>query len=130
MSQTTSITAASTTRQFEAFIRSIPKVKTLGEARRLRADIEREQRLAKVGLESERRDQHDKTAEVSLKRAKRYSKRLERARLEIDARIATLSNMNGKVCNIHVSRLLLTVAIKSIAKPAIKRSNCHVLKPD
>ena len=78
-------------------MRSIPKLKTLGEARRLRADIEREQRLAKAALEKTTQEaEGNKDADGQLKRAKRYVKRLERARTEVDARILILSRPNGK----------------------------------
>ncbi|ORX36019.1 PXA domain-domain-containing protein [Kockovaella imperatae] len=82
-----SITATSSTRQFEAFLRSIPKVRTLGEARHLRVDIEREQRAAKSALD----EAIESNDELRSKIAKKYLKRLERARLEVDNRITALS---------------------------------------
>lgn len=81
-----SITATSSTRQFEAFLRSIPKVRTLGEARHLRADIEREQRIAKSALD----EAVELGNEARIKFARKYVKRLERARLEADHRITAL----------------------------------------
>ena len=95
---TSTISAASSTRQFDTFIRSISRLKTLGEARRLRADVEREQRGATAALDDEvRRAGEGKEAETRLRTARRYAKRLERAKLEIDARIAVLLQQQGRV---------------------------------
>jgi sorting nexin-25 len=107
----TSITAQSSTRQFEAFLRSIPKVKTLGEARRLRADVDREYRLAKTELDgTSSLDRADHDAEKDVKRTKKYLKRLDRARLEVDARITVLSRSPGKVCQLYLRCRLLIIA--------------------
>lgn len=88
---TTSITAHSTTKEFEEFMRSLPKLRTLGEARRLRADADRELRSARAAQKPAASDM-DKDA----RRAVRYVHRLERARWQIDRRIAHLS---GKAAN-------------------------------
>jgi sorting nexin-25 len=70
----------------------------LGEARRLRADVDREQRMAKTALDQRlQADQVEKDADLHIKRARKYVKRLERARLEVDARITVLSRSPGKV---------------------------------
>ncbi|ORY33714.1 PXA domain-domain-containing protein [Naematelia encephala] len=95
MPPASSISAASSSRQFDAFIKSITKLKTLGEARRLRADVEREQRAAKVTLETEEAS-HSRGQErdLQLKRAHKHVARLAKARIEIDKRIAILSGQS------------------------------------
>ncbi|KLT41918.1 hypothetical protein CC85DRAFT_292390 [Cutaneotrichosporon oleaginosum] len=82
----TSITAHSTTKDFEAFMRSLPKLRTLGEARRLRADVDRELRAARAAEQMTVNDM-----DKDRRRAVRYVHRLERARWQIDRRIAQLS---------------------------------------
>jgi sorting nexin-25 len=105
--QTASINAQSSPKQFEAFIRSIPKLKSLGEARRLRSDLDRELRTASAVLKDTKAmantennnnnnsiNSSESVVEEGKKRfkvAKRYVQRLERAKLSIDARIAALS---------------------------------------
>lgn len=88
-----SISADSTTKQFDTFLKSIPRLKTLGEARRLRADVEREQRAAGATLAKEVAIGDDER----IKRGRKYVKRLESARGEIDARILVLSKQQGGV---------------------------------
>ncbi|BEJ14621.1 hypothetical protein CspHIS471_0403880 [Cutaneotrichosporon sp. HIS471] len=83
---TTSITAHSTTKEFEEFMRSLPKLRTLGDARRLRADVDRELRSARAAQKLTGSEM-DKDG----RRAVRYVHRLERARWQIDRRIAQLS---------------------------------------
>lgn len=71
-------------------MRSIAKLKTLGESRRLRADVDRELRAARSGkftaTAGEDRDR-------ALRRVQRYIHRLERARGQIDRRITLLSGV-------------------------------------
>ncbi|BEI83708.1 hypothetical protein CcaverHIS002_0403120 [Cutaneotrichosporon cavernicola] len=83
---TTSITAHSATKEFEEFMRSLPKLRTLGDARRLRADVDRELRSARAAQKLAGSEM-DKDG----RRAVRYVHRLERARWQIDRRIAQLS---------------------------------------
>jgi sorting nexin-25 len=91
-----SISASSSTQQFDAFIRSVSKLKTLGEARRLRADVERELRAAKLaGADETVKAETGKDAERRLRRAKKYEARLEKARSHIDARIGLLSGQHA-----------------------------------
>jgi sorting nexin-25 len=93
-----SINAESSTRQFDAFIRSISKLRTLGEARRLRADVEREQRFTNTALEKDYMASSDsKDLDTRIKSARRYIKRLDRAKVEIDTRIAVLTRQQGTV---------------------------------
>ena len=95
------MSSASSTKQFEVFLRSISKVKTIGEARRLRSDIERESRIAKLALdEAFTHNAGGKKGEIQLKRAKTYAKRLDRARLEVEYRINALAQhqvQNGTI---------------------------------
>ena len=99
MPPTASITAESSTRHFEVFLKSISRVKTLGEARRLRSDIDREYRLAKVEYEKQlAQEKNLAPEEVELRRARKYVKRLSRAKLEVESRIDVLSKSAGKVC--------------------------------
>ena len=70
----------------------------MGEARRLRADVERELRGAKTSLEGQiKRPIVGRDAELNLKRATKYIQRLDRAKLEIDATIAALTTQQGQV---------------------------------
>ncbi|WVQ97384.1 hypothetical protein IAU59_004496 [Kwoniella sp. CBS 9459] len=92
-----SISATSSSKQFDTFLRSISKLKTLGDARRLRADVERELRSARLALaEESRMGRTGKEGEKSLRRAGKYVHRLEKAKIEIDARIASFSGQHGK----------------------------------
>lgn len=68
-------------------MRSIPRLKTLGEARRLRADVDRELRAARSGV---KHIQSHGSLEQS-QRLERYVHRLEKARSHIDRRVITLS---------------------------------------
>lgn len=79
-----SVSVHSSSKHFDAFLRSIAKLKTLGEARRLKADVERELR----NLSLEPMDKGDERAE---RKRKRYQQRLEKARAQIDDRITVLS---------------------------------------
>ncbi|KAL7424773.1 tRNA (guanine-N(7)-)-methyltransferase (tRNA(m7G46)-methyltransferase) [Cryptotrichosporon argae] len=91
-----SISVHSSTRQFDDFMRSIPKLRTLGEARRLRADVERELRSTaaeRKGLTAE--VARDKQHEARARRVERYYHRLEKARSSIDARIASLAGSSN-----------------------------------
>lgn len=95
-SVTTSISVNSSTQHFDAFISSISRIRTIGEARRMKVDIERESRNAKMLLEKEESNaEGSKDSERSMKRAKRYVGRLERARNQVDAKIDVLAK---KVC--------------------------------
>lgn len=67
-------------------MRSIPKLRTLGEARRLRADVDRELRSARAAQRMASKEE-----EKTSRRAVRYVHRLERARWQIDRRIMSLS---------------------------------------
>ncbi|WWC58463.1 uncharacterized protein I303_101005 [Kwoniella dejecticola CBS 10117] len=88
----TSISANSSSKQFDAFLKSISKLKTLGDARRLRADVERELRTAKLVLADEvRREENGKDGNKILRRAQKYVQRLERAKVDIDHRVGLLS---------------------------------------
>lgn len=84
------ITVHSTTKQFDEFMRSIPKLKTLGEARRLRADLNRELRSARAAQKIAATIT-DAQGDQALRRADRNIRRLERARTHIDRRIVALS---------------------------------------
>jgi sorting nexin-25 len=86
-----SITVHSTSKQFDEFMRSIPKLKTLGDARRLRSDVERESRSARAGLDKARNNSNNQSTQDAARKLVRYVDRLERARTYIDRRIATLS---------------------------------------
>lgn len=98
------ITPMSSTRDVEAFLKSIPKVKTLGEARRLRVDIERAQRQAQSDMDKEvSMEDGAKVTESDLRRSKKFLKRMERARLEIDAKIRSFTGSGAKV-NSSLSR--------------------------
>lgn len=79
-----SISVHSSTKHFDAFIRSIPKLKTLGEARRLKADVERELRSIVATGSSD-------GSERDTQRRERYVRRLEKAKGLIDDRIAALA---------------------------------------
>ncbi|WRT64244.1 uncharacterized protein IL334_001175 [Kwoniella shivajii] len=94
----TSISAESSSKQFDNFLRSIGKLKSLGDARRLRADVERELRSAKLVLAEETRQERSvKEGDKRFRRAEKYVRRLERAKSDIDARIAVLSGQPGKI---------------------------------
>jgi len=80
-------------------MKSINKLKSLGEARRLRADVERE--LRNIGLVTV-----DPSNESEMRSKRKYQQRLERARLHIDERIAVLSGEHRKVSQLRISRLL------------------------
>ncbi|RXK40287.1 hypothetical protein M231_02401 [Tremella mesenterica] len=98
---TSSISINSTSQQFDVFIRSIAKVKSLGEARRLRADIERESRHAKsMQMDSERSEgvRDDK----QVKRLIKFVQRLERARISVDARIQVLTGQQRKTSDTNI----------------------------
>lgn len=82
------ISANSSSKQFDAFVKSIGKLRTLGEARRLRADIERELRLAKLSVAAGDAD-HEPAEKFA--RLHKYIRRLERAKGQVDRRIAELS---------------------------------------
>jgi sorting nexin-25 len=71
-------------------MKSTNKLKSLGEARRLRADVDRE--LRNIGLVTV-----DSTNELENRNKRKYEQRLERARLHIDERIAVLSGESRKV---------------------------------
>ena len=77
-------------------MKSINKLKSLGEARRLRADVERE--LRNIGLVNVKPSNE---SEVRSKR--KYQQRLERAKAHIDDRIVVLSGQSRKVR--HLRRL-------------------------
>jgi sorting nexin-25 len=79
-------------------MKSINKLKSLGEARRLRADVERE--LRNIGLVTV-----DPSNESEIRSKRKYEQRLERARSHIDERIAVLSGASRKVSQLFVSRL-------------------------
>ncbi|ODO07280.1 hypothetical protein L198_00859 [Cryptococcus wingfieldii CBS 7118] len=92
-----SINADSTPSQFDVFLKSIRKLKSLGEARRLRADVERELRVAKVAFTEDARKvaagygPKGKDGEKETRRNRKYVERLEKARMDIDTRIDMLS---------------------------------------
>ncbi|ODO11762.1 hypothetical protein I350_00546 [Cryptococcus amylolentus CBS 6273] len=92
-----SINADSTTSQFDVFLKSIRKLKSLGEARRLRADVERELRVAKVAFTEDARKvaagdgPKGKDGDKETRRNRKYVERLEKARMDIDTRIDMLS---------------------------------------
>nr|XP_019049329.1 hypothetical protein I302_03111 [Kwoniella bestiolae CBS 10118]OCF28259.1 hypothetical protein I302_03111 [Kwoniella bestiolae CBS 10118] len=93
----TSISSESSSKQFDNFLRSIGKLKTLGDARRLRSDVERELRSAKLALADElRQGQSSKEGDKKLKRAEKYVQRLERAKVDIDRKVEILSGQPGK----------------------------------
>lgn len=83
----------STPRQFEDFMRSILRLRTLGEARRMRSDIDREYRRARAsfGDATMRAREAGEDNEKEIRRIERYLHRLERARGQIDRRIQKLS---------------------------------------
>lgn len=78
-------------------MKSINKLKSLGEARRLRADVERE--LRNISLVSV-----DPSNEVEVRSKRKYEQRLDRARLHIDERIAVLSGESRKVSRFYMAR--------------------------
>jgi len=80
-------------------MKSINKLKSLGEARRLRADVERE--LRNIGLVTV-----DPSNESEIRSKRKYEQRLERARSHIDERIAVLSGESRKVSRLVMQRLL------------------------
>jgi sorting nexin-25 len=85
-----SISIHSSSKHFDQFLRSISKVKALGEARRLRADVERELRnVSSVAT--------DQTNDKDVKTKGKYVERLERAKSHIDERILVLSGEPSKV---------------------------------
>ncbi|WVQ70915.1 hypothetical protein IAR50_000440 [Cryptococcus sp. DSM 104548] len=92
-----SINANSTSSQFDVFLRSIRKLKSLGEARRLRADVERELRSAKLAFAEDSRNMaigdgsSGKGIEKGTRRNRKYVERLEKARMDIDTRIDMLA---------------------------------------
>lgn len=88
------ITIHSTIKQFDDFMRSIPKLKSLGDARRLRSDVERELRSARSN------SVHGGDRERAARRVQRYIHRLERARGQIDRRIAALSGSQVPVTSV------------------------------
>ncbi|OCF73903.1 hypothetical protein I204_05748 [Kwoniella mangroviensis CBS 8886] len=93
----TSISSESSSKQFDNFIRSIGKLKTLGDARRLRSDVERELRSAKLALADRlRQGQNSKEGDRKLKKAEKYVQRLERAKIDIDRKIEVLSGQPAK----------------------------------
>nr|ODO02731.1 hypothetical protein L204_01470 [Cryptococcus depauperatus CBS 7855] len=104
--KSTSINANSSSNQFDVFLRSIRKLKRLGEARRLKADVERELRSAKLVLAKESRLSGTKEPE-SLKRARKYVERLEKAKGDIDLRIITLSGGKTPLAHDHSSSSIL-----------------------
>jgi sorting nexin-25 len=77
-------------------MKSINKLKSLGEARRLRADVERE--LRNIGLVTV-----DPSNESEIRSKRKYEQRLERARSHIDERIAVLSGASRKVSQLLIS---------------------------
>jgi sorting nexin-25 len=79
-------------------MKSINKLKSLGEARRLRADVERE--LRNIGLVTV-----DPSNESEIRNKRKYEQRLERARSHIDERIAVLSGESRKVSQLGIPRL-------------------------
>ncbi|KAI9635186.1 PXA domain-containing protein [Dioszegia hungarica] len=111
------ISAESSTQHFDAFIRSISRLKTLGEARRFRADLDRETRVAQAALNDEElKESGGKEGERVLKRAKKYVQRLGRASAQVDARIGVLSGLSA---NPEVLRSPLSVSRSSAAQPDI-----------
>jgi sorting nexin-25 len=78
-------------------MKSIHKLKSLGEARRLRADVERE--LRNIGLVTV-----DPSNESEIRNKRKYEQRLERARSHIDERIAVLSGETRKVSQLPIWR--------------------------
>ncbi|WVQ62101.1 uncharacterized protein L199_000239 [Kwoniella botswanensis] len=93
----TSISSESSSKQFDTFLRSIGKLKTLADARRLRSDVERELRSAKLALADElRQGQNSKEGDRKLKKAEKYVQRLERAKIDIDRKIEVLSGQPAK----------------------------------
>jgi len=85
-----SISIHSSSRHFDSFMKSINKLKSLGEARRLRADVERE--LRNIGLVTV-----DPSNDSEVRSKRKYEQRLDRARAHIDERIAVLSGESRKV---------------------------------
>ncbi|WVR05972.1 hypothetical protein IAU60_003000 [Kwoniella sp. DSM 27419] len=97
----TYISVESSSKHIEKFLKSIGKLGSLGEARRLRADVERELRSAKLAaVEKHSNKDTLKDAEKDTHRVDKYVGRLERARVAIDARIAMLSGRPGKTAAI------------------------------
>lgn len=88
-----SISIHSSSKHFDQFLRSISKVKALGEARRLRADVERELRSISVVAANH-------SDEKAVKMRRKYVERLERAKSHIDERILVLRGENSKVRDI------------------------------
>ncbi|EJT47861.1 hypothetical protein A1Q1_03238 [Trichosporon asahii var. asahii CBS 2479] len=91
------ISVQSTPRQFEDFMRSITKLRTLGEARRLRSDIDREYRHARAAFRaaSQRSKEDGADNDKAIRHIDRYLHRLERARGAIDHRIEKLSGVSA-----------------------------------
>ncbi|KIR43650.1 hypothetical protein I307_00311 [Cryptococcus deuterogattii 99/473] len=112
--KTPSIDANSSSSQFDFFLKSIRKLWTLGEARRLKADVERELRSAKLTLYEENKEANelglihqssDKGPSKDIRKAQKYVERLKRAKSAIDSRIVELSG--GKFMDRrHRSRLV------------------------
>lgn len=84
----TSISVHSSSKHFDAFLKSITKVKTLGEARRLKADVEREMRNIHSS-DGGQMTEHDRRRRV------KYMQRLERAKDHIDDRVAALTGLEN-----------------------------------
>lgn len=85
-----SISINSSSKHFDLFLRSISKIKALGEARRLRADVDRELRnVSSLVI--------DNTNEKDTRTKRKYVERLKRAKFHIDERISVLSGETSKV---------------------------------
>lgn len=95
-----SIDANSSSSQFDVFLKSIRKLWTLGEARRLKADVERELRSARLAVYEENKELDnagpihqsvDKAPSKGTRKSQKYVERLIRAKSAIDSRIVELS---------------------------------------
>ena len=121
-----SISIHSSSRHFDSFMKSINKLKSLGEARRLRADVERELRnIALVAV--------DQSNESEARSKRKYEQRLERARLHIDERISVLSGLSQKVSRTSITLLIIShrVSCRLISQHRISRqtSTCIAFYP-
>lgn len=104
-----SIDANSSSSQFDVFLKSIRKLWTLGEARRLKADVERELRSARLAVYEENKELDnawpthqpvDKAPSKGARKSQKYVERLIRAKSAIDSRIVELSG-GSKVSHRH-----------------------------
>lgn len=87
------ISATTSEKEFEAFLRSIKRCRSLLEAKRLRNDVELSIRRAKLDNEREALDVKT-TQSIS---SKTYLQRLYTAREYIDKRIVRLGGADGQV---------------------------------